>query len=154
MKTSQRFENAIRKLYTAFHSNSLDPECCKSCAVGNILNNTDSWKHLTEGHGSLKLSYVGQVNEAFGKRFNGYSPSELLHIEAAFLRGCGYELPLKRASFRPENRSSKEIMFQGMCEAVTVLCKLDGISNVLDYSRLFESSEANQIQENNALQFA
>ncbi|MAW95693.1 MULTISPECIES: Na(+)-translocating NADH-quinone reductase subunit F [unclassified Leeuwenhoekiella] len=138
MKNS-RFENAIQKLYRAFHANTLDPECCKSCAVGNILDNTDSWKHLTEGHGSLRLSYVGQINEAFNKRFQGYSPGELLQIEAAFLRGCGYQLPLKRNSFRPEDRTSKHILFDGLCEAITVLCKLDTIPNVMDYQDLLKS---------------
>lgn len=139
---NSRFENAIQKLYRAFHNNTLDPECCKSCAVGNILDNTDSWKHLTEGHGSLRLSYVGQVNEAFNKRFQGYSPNELLKIEAAFLRGCGYQLPLKRNSFRPEDRKSKDILFEGLCEAVTVLCKLDRIPNVMDYQDLLKSENA------------
>lgn len=139
---NSRFENAIQKLYRAFHNNTLDPECCKSCAVGNILDNTDSWKHLTEGHGSLILSYVGQVNEAFNKRFQGYSPNELLKIEAAFLRGCGYQLPLKRNSFRPEDRKSKDILFEGLCEAVTVLCKLDRIPNVMDYQDLLKIENA------------
>ncbi|PHQ29558.1 Na(+)-translocating NADH-quinone reductase subunit F [Leeuwenhoekiella nanhaiensis] len=139
---NSRFENAIQKLYRAFHNNTLDPECCKSCAVGNILDNTDSWKHLTEGHGSLRLSYVGQVNEAFNKRFQGYSPNELLKIEAAFLRGCGFQLPLKRNSFRPQDRKSKDILFEGLCEAVTVLCKLDRIPNVMDYQDLLKSENA------------
>lgn len=139
---NSRFENAIQKLYRAFHNNTLDPECCKSCAVGNILDNTDSWKHLTEGHGSLRLSYVGQVNEAFNKRFQGYSPNELLKIEAAFLRGCGYQLPLKRNSFRPQDRKSKDILFEGLCEAVTVLCKLDRIPNVMAYQDLLKSENA------------
>ncbi|PHR89720.1 MAG: Na(+)-translocating NADH-quinone reductase subunit F [Leeuwenhoekiella sp.] len=139
---NSRFENAIQKLYRAFHNNTLDPECCKSCAVGNILDNTDSWKHLTEGHGSLRLSYVGQVNEAFNKRFQGYSPNELLKIEAAFLRGCGYQLPLKRNSFRPQDRKSKDILFEGLCEAVTVLCKLDHVPNVMDYQDLLKSENA------------
>ncbi len=136
-----RFDRALEKLYTAFHNSTLDPECCKSCAVGNILNNTDAWKHLTSGHGSLTLSYVGQVNEAFGKRFSGYSPSELIQIEAAFLRGCGYQLPLKRNSIRPDDRTSKEILFEGLCEAITVLCKLEGIANVMDYQGIFKTQK-------------
>lgn len=145
MKSSPRFDNAIQKLYTAFHNNSLDPECCKACAVGNILDNTDSWKHLTEAHGSTRLSYVGQVNEAFNKRFKGYKPSELLQIEAAFLRGCNYQLPLKRNSFRPEDRKSKETLFEGLCEAITVLCKLENIENIMDYQNLLKSDNATLI---------
>lgn len=138
MKTSSRLERAISKLYTAFHSDSLNPECCKSCAVGNILDNTETWKHLTEGHGTLKLTYVGRVNEALGRKINGYTPAELLQIEAAFLKGCGYALPLSHKTNKLVDRNSKEVMFNGMCEAVAVLCRLDGVSNVMDYSRLFE----------------
>ena len=147
MKTSPRLEQAISKLYSAFHSDSLNPECCKTCAVGNILNNTDIWKHLTDGHGSLKLSYVGKVNEALGKKLNGYTPFELLQIESAFLKGCGYKLPLSHKTNKLVDRNSKEVMFNGMCEAVAVLCKLDGISNVMDYSRLFDFEDNQPVNE-------
>ncbi|MEH6657496.1 Na(+)-translocating NADH-quinone reductase subunit F [Leeuwenhoekiella marinoflava] len=147
MNTSPRLENAISKLYTAFHSGSLNPECCKSCAVGNILDNTDTWKHLTEGHGSLKLTYVGKVNEALGRKINGYTPAELLQIEAAFLGGCGYSLPLSHKTNRLVDRNSREVMFNGMCEAVAVLCKLDGVSNVMDYSKLFEFENNQPVNE-------
>ncbi|WP_031427382.1 hypothetical protein [Flavimarina sp. Hel_I_48] len=138
MKTSFRLENAITKLYTAFHNGDLHPECCKSCAVGNILDNTDSWKHLSDTHGSVNLNYVGKVNEAFGRRMNGYTPSELLRIEATFLQGCGYVLPLGRKSKRPKDPTSKDILFNGLCAVISFLCALDGIDNVMDYSRLFE----------------
>lgn len=138
MKTTTRFDNAMQKLYTAFHDNTLNPECCKQCAVGNILDNTDSWKHLSDFHGSLQLNYVGLVNEKFGKRFNGYSPSELLQIEATFLKACGYEIPFNRNGKRPTNPKDKDLQFKAMSAVVALLCKLDGIKNVMDYSRLFE----------------
>ena len=138
MKTSPRLDQAITKLYSAFHNGQLNPECCKSCAVGNILDNTDTWKYLTERHGSLSLSYIGRLNEGFGRKINGYSPSELLQIEAVFLQGCGYALPLIRNSKRPENPTEKEILFNGLCATVAFLCRLDGVDNVMDYSRLFE----------------
>ena len=38
MKTTPRLESALKKLYTAFHGSTLNPECCKQCAVGNILD--------------------------------------------------------------------------------------------------------------------
>lgn len=136
--TSYRLEQAIKKLYTAFHNDTLHPECCKSCAVGNICDNTESWKYLSDTHGSIILNYVGRVNEAFGKKINGYTPSELLQIEAVFLQGCGYSLPLKRKSIRPKDPTSKEILFNGLCAVITFMCALDGVDNVLDYSRLFE----------------
>ena len=138
MKTTQRLNSALRKLYKAFHEGTLPPECCKQCAVGNILDNTDTWKHLTDLHGSIKLNYVGMVNQNFGKKFNGYSPLELLQIEAEFLKGCGYSLPLDRKCIKPKNSTDKEILFNGLCKVVEFLCILDGVKNVMDYSKLFE----------------
>ena len=138
MKTSHRLEQAINKLYNAFHTNELHPECCLKCAVGNILDNTDAWKHLSDHHGSLQLNYVGLVNQNLGRKFNGYSPIELLQIEASFLNGCGYSVPLNRLGSKPKNPKDKEVLFNGLCETVAFLCALDGIDNVMDYSKLFE----------------
>lgn len=94
MKTSIRLVNAIQKLYIAFHNNELNPECCKKWAVGNILDKKDSWKHFSDDHGSTELNYLGKVHQTLGSKFNGYTPLELLKIEAIFLRGCNYQLPL------------------------------------------------------------
>ena len=139
MKTTARFDNAIEKLYKAFHNNTLNPEDCKQCAVGNILDNTDSWQHLSDHHGSLQLNYVGLVNQKFGKRFNGYSPLEILQIEATFLKACGYQLPLHHKNTKPDNPRDTERLFNGLYEVVKYLCKLDAIENVMDYSKLFET---------------
>ncbi|NRA91388.1 MAG: Na(+)-translocating NADH-quinone reductase subunit F [Psychroserpens sp.] len=139
MKTPNRLENAIKKLYVAFHNNELHPECCKSCAVGNILDRTDAWKHLSDYHGSTTLNYVGVVHQNLGRRFNGYTPYELLQIEATFLRACNYQLPLSRDHFKPDNPQDKELLFEGLCEVVKFLCRLDGVPNVMDYTRLFET---------------
>jgi hypothetical protein len=135
---SIRLDQALQKLYRAFHEGNLYPECCKQCAVGNILDHTDAWKHLTDVHGSLVLNYVGLVNQNFGRRFNGYTPLELLQIEAEFLKGCGYSLPLDRHCKKPQDPNDKETLFKGLSKAVEFLCQLDGIENVLDYSKLFE----------------
>ena len=139
MNAPRRLENAIQKLYIAFHDNELHPECCKSCAVGNILDRTDAWKHLSDDHGSLHLNYVGKVHQAFGRRFNGYTPLELLHIEATFLKACDYELPFRHNHKRPENPKDKDLLFNGLSEVVRFLCQLDGVPNVMDYTRLFET---------------
>lgn len=137
MTTSARFDNAIKKLYEAFHNNTLNPDDCKQCAVGNILDNKDSWQHLTDFHGSTKLNYVGLVHQNFGRRFNGYSPLELLQIEATFLKGCGYTGFEKGRCFKPENFRDKDTLFNGLCNVVALLCKFDGIANVMDCSKLF-----------------
>lgn len=145
MNTTLRFENAIKKLYTAFHNGTLHPECCKQCAVGNILDGTDSWKHLSDYHGSLQLNYVGKVHQNLGRKFNGYSPQELLHIEALFLEGCGYSLPLNRfKGKKPKNSFDKNSQFNGLQKVITYLCELDNIPNIMDYSALFINITSNK----------
>lgn len=137
MILSKRFENAIKKLYEAFHNNMINPECCKQCAVGNILDNTDSWKHLSDDHGSLTLNYVGKVHQSFGRKFGGYTPLELLNIEAVFLKACGYQLPYHHKNDKPANPRDKELLFNGLSAVIAYLCELEGISNIMDYSKLF-----------------
>lgn len=136
MKTPPRLERAITKLYRAFHENTLQPECCKHCAVGNILDNTDAWRHLATQHGDTQLSYVGVVHQRLGRTFQGYTPLQLLEIERVFLSACGFPLPLGRSRERPD--CDKETLFNGLSAVVAYLCKLEEVENVMDYSRLFE----------------
>jgi len=138
MNTTSRFESAIKKLYTAFHNNTLNPECCKQCAVGNILDNTDSWKHLSDDHGSLKLNYVGLVHQNLGRKFNGYSPLELLKIEATFLEACGFKVPLHHKNEKPINPTDSDNLFNGLYAVISYLRDLDGIENIMNYTKLFE----------------
>ena len=136
METTKRFDQAINKLYAAFHNNSLQPDSCRRCAVGTILDNNDSWRHLSDEHGSLQLSYVGRVNQNLGKRFNGYTPLELLQIETEFLKSCGYSLPLGRSKNQPK-KIKKAVLFKGLEAVVSKLCQFDQIPNVMDCSKLF-----------------
>lgn len=138
MTLSPRLEMALSKLYNAFHNNELHPEYCTKCAVGNICDNLEFWHNFTDLHGSTKLNYVGLVNQKFGKRFYGYTPLELLQIEAAFLQGCGYTLPMNTKNKKPLNPRDKSVLFNGLCETVAYLCKLDGLQNVMDLQKLFE----------------
>lgn len=147
MQTTKRLDNALEKLYFAFHNGTLNPECCKQCAVGNICNNTDSWKHLSDDHGSLQLNYVGLVHQNMGRKFQGYSPLELLNVEAEFLKGCGYTLPLNYRNAKPKNPTSKETLFNGLTAAIAYLCVLDGVPNVMDYTRLFSKVEEKEFQQ-------
>lgn len=147
MKTSYRLDQALKKLYIAFHNKQLHPECCKCCAVGNILDRTDAWKHLSDRHGSTRLNYVGLVNQKFGKKFNGYSPLELLEIEATFLKACGYTLPLHHKNKRPDNPTDKNSLFNGLTAVIAFLCELDGIENIMDYSKLFEFEDDAPVYE-------
>jgi len=138
MRTSNRFNTAVEKLYKAFHDKTLNPDDCKQCAVGNILDNRDYWKHLTDKHGSVQLNYLGSLHQNMGKRFNGYSPIELLRIETAFLKGCGYYFTAQMRLHRPETTQDDYILFKGLCEVVSELCKLDGQKDIMDCSALFQ----------------
>lgn len=135
---TQRLEQALIKLYNAFHNNRLNPEDCNACAVGNILDNYDSWKHLSNEHGSMELNYVGRVHQNLGRKFNGYTPLEILEIEKVFLEACGFKTPLCHYNPKPQNPTDKETLFNGLCAVVELLCKLDNVPNVMDYSKLFE----------------
>ncbi len=138
MRNSNRIEAALKKLYVAFHEDQLHPECCKQCAVGNILDNNDSWKHLSDHHGAIELNYVGNVHESLGRKFNGYSPLELMKIEATFLNACGYKLPLHHKNKKPVNPTDKDVLFKGLCAVVKFLCELDNIPDAMDYTKLFK----------------
>jgi hypothetical protein len=143
METTKRFDQAITKLYNAFHNQTLNPESCTQCAVGNILDNKDFWKHLSDYHGSTQLNYVGLVNQNLGKKFNGYSPIELLQIEMEFLARCGYSLPLKNYNNSKKN-ISQDTLFLGLCGVVELLCQFDNLPNIMDCSKLFAYEINNQ----------
>ena len=145
MKTTKRLEAALIKLYNAYHNNKLNPEDCTACAVGNILDNHDSWKHLSNQHGSLELSYVGRVHQNLGRKFNGYTPQEILQIEKVFLDACGFKTPLCHYNKKPENPTANEVLFNGLAAVVDLLCALDNIPNVMDYSKLFEQEDCEPI---------
>jgi hypothetical protein len=145
MKTTKRLEQALIKLYNAYHNNRLNPEDCTACAVGNILDNFDSWKHLSDAHGSLQLSYVGMVHQNLGRKFNGYTPQELLKVEKVFLDACGFKTPLCHYNPKPQNPTSQEVLFNGLLAVVEILCVLDHVPNVLDYSKLFEQENGQPV---------
>lgn len=140
MKNSFRFNQSIEKLYLAFHNNTLNPEDCKQCAVGNILDHNDFWKHLTDKHGSEKLNYLGSLHQRLGRQFNGYSPLELLQIEHAFLKGCGYKFSKTKRLLKPKTIDTS-LLFSGLCLVVSQLCILDGVQNVMDCTALFDFEE-------------
>lgn len=147
MKTTARFDRAVQKLYTAFHNGTLHPECCRQCAVGNILDNTDSWKHLSDEHGATQLNYIGRVHETLGRRFNGYKPSELLRIEHSFLKACGYQLPIRHYNQKPGKPNDKEVLFNGLTAVVKLLCELDGVNDVMDFSKVFTFEKTSEVLE-------
>lgn len=133
-----RLEAALMKLYQAFNADELHPEDACRCAVGNLLNQKDYWKHLSDDHGSLKLNSVGELHQNLGRKFEGYTPKELLQIEAAFLKGCGYSLPLSHKGRRPEYPTHPDTLFNGLSEVIHTLCHLEGIENLWELNLRFD----------------
>ena len=146
MKSTSRLEQAISKLYAAFYDKTLNPESCTQCAVGNICNNTDAWSNFTDTHGSIKLNYVGKVHQRIERKHYGYSPLELLQIEATFLKACGFSLPLKGNYTQPKELTD-DLLFTALEETISFLCKLDGVKNVLDYSSVIRKRIINTSNE-------
>jgi hypothetical protein len=152
MRTTARFELAVKKLYLAFHEGTLLPECCKQCAVGNILDRTDGWRHFSDHHGSTQLNYIGIVHQRLGRTFNGYSPRELLQLESIFLKACGFDLPLLPNSKKPILQDNKDLLFIGLVAVVDYLCSLDKISNGMNCEEIFDytfSSKETTTWQNN-----
>lgn len=132
-----RLENAITKLYAAFHNGELQASNCTMCAVGNICDNSMEWANKF-GHGmDTEMNVLVQItsyNYGYRKLYskNGYSGLELHTIEKLFLESMiGLDITLK------------ETQFKGLCAVVEYLCELDNIPNVMDYTKLFET-ENNQ----------
>jgi hypothetical protein len=150
MKTTKRFEDAVTKLYTAFHNGELDAMDCKHCAVGNMCNNSDEWinigLHLIGSFYRISYDFINKT---------GYSNQELNKIEYIFIYGGEKKLFLNNISNidvrlgMQTKQEQLDLQFKGLCAVIEYLCKLDNIPNVLDFKCLFETEDnkpVNQLQ--------
>ena len=137
MKTTKRFEEAVTKLYKAFHEGTLDAMDCRHCAVGNMCNNSRNWG-----------DYTRSVSLTQEERKTGYSRVELNNIESYFLYGSidiDNRLFLNNISNLDVEygestiEKQKELQFKGLCAVVKYLAELDNIPDPTDYSKLFET---------------
>lgn len=138
MMSNSRFDRALSALYQGFYTGNLYPEDACRCAVGTLCDGWSAWKHFSDDHGSLRLNYVGRVHELLGRRYFGYLPSELLKIEAAFLKGCGYQLPLHHRSYRPDVQNTPDSLFNGLLMALRLLADLEGINDIIPHTKRLE----------------
>lgn len=151
MLTTLRFDQAVQKLYIAFHNNHLNPDVCAQCAVGNILDNQTFWRHFTDEHGLIKLNYVGLVHQNLGRKFNGYSPLELLKIESSFLKACGFKLPFSNHSKHNNFKPDKDQLFLGLVAVVEELCIIDHLPNLFNCDVLFDYNQNTHPKESQEL---
>lgn len=133
MKLPIRLENAITKLYTAFHNGTLNAIDCEMCAVGNICGGGNWDTNPLFARMTVFNTYVREIisEEEIAEgikeiQSTGYSAEELVNVELLFLNAC------------EKNKGTKAQQFKGLCDVVEYLCKLDNIPNVMDYTKLFE----------------
>lgn len=134
MKTTKRFDNAVTKLYTAFHNGTLNALKCEACAVGNLCDNDGGWFNIGEEFNHRKIPFRYTLK-------TGYSVEELNTIESLFMFGTKNIHTDVSKFYSSDNK--KETQFKGLCAVVEYLCELDNIPNVMDYTKLFET-ENNQ----------
>ena len=134
MKTTKRFDNGVRKLYTAFHNNELVTMDCTKCAVRNICDNRSDWRYVKEYGMAEHIGYYDVSPNQVIKE-SGYSLLELMNIESLFMYGRKKE---DNYGGWIGDKETKERQFKGLCAVVEYLCELDNIPNVMDYTSLFE----------------
>jgi len=136
MKTTERFTNAVTKLYNAFHNGKLNAFECTACAVGNICDNKTNWIDLLPFISSTNIFVIQRFTSSLKHNHttekSGYSLAELAMIEGLFM-----------AAHEDGDETNIETQYEGLCAVVEYLCELDGIPNVMDYTCLFET-ENNQ----------
>jgi hypothetical protein len=129
MKTTERFDKAVTKLYNAFHENRLNGMDCKACAVGNMCDNVDYWTNWSSYKKRKEISIK-----------IGYSFVEIDNIESLFMFGVKInEIEESKWDVGNKEHKGKETQFKGLCAVVEYLCELDNIPNIMDYTKLFET---------------
>lgn len=124
MKTTKRFDNAVTKLYNAFHNGELNWSDCRKCVIGVLCNGDRRWHQVLNSGNVYLKNYTGELKQLIDR--TGYNTSDLAKIEQLFLTyatGVG----------------QTEDNYKGLCAVVEYLCELDNIPNVMDYTKLFET---------------
>lgn len=105
LKLPVRLENALSRLYTAYHSGELNAMDCSACAAGNICANDPSWSIFRRNLGLSRFvadmlpeyTYANNSRPKVTPRivmnnvFNttGYSIDEIIMVEKVFLNAMG-----------------------------------------------------------------
>ena len=143
MKTTKRFEEAVTKLYKAFHEGTLDAMDCQHCAVGNLVGSKNWVIH------GIPIGEENRIVNCFENK-TGYSRKELTIIEHIFIFGSKKGQNLTKLfsnsisksdviSFKKTEEEQKELQFKGLCAVIKYLAELDNIPDPTDYSKLFET---------------
>lgn len=133
MKTTKRFENAVMKLYNAFHENRLNAMDCTACAVGNLVGHGNWFGCRFEDEDINNPTVDKKTLHFFDFAVNksGYSEKELSELEYIFLK--------EWEKSKTIDGRNKDVQFKGLCAVVEYLAELDNIPNPMDYTKLFET---------------
>ena len=152
MKTTKRFDDAVTKLYKAFHNNELQAMSCTACAVGNICDGKDGW-HRAFKYNSPDAYFDKCIHEKKSPKWKGYL-NELKNngiIEGLYQNESGYSIVeiakiewLFMIPYLRSDEETKETQFNGLIAVVKYLCELDGIEDVTDFTKLFEYDNENK----------
>lgn len=134
-----RLENAITKLYTAFHEGTLDAMDSCGCAVGNMCDNTDDWTYSYNSNTGYSSTELRNIEKLFmhGLKPNTdqFDPESFVHCPKEYLEIdiLGWD------PFKVRTGLNNDLVFLALCAVVEYLCELDNIPNVMDYTKLFET---------------
>lgn len=133
---TKRFNNAVTKLYIAFHNGTLNALDCSACAVGNICDNKRDWIKVRRDlvTDSLKFDYYKEKEALTLISKTGYSPKEIVHIEHLFMEKA-------MGGYRTYFIETRETQFEGLCAVIEYLAELDGIPNPFDFNKLFNEDK-------------
>lgn len=139
---TNRFNQAIDKLVTAFFNETLMKGECDKCAVGNIVGNR-YWSDVFLT--SLGLQRKKNLNVANSEivrrgvdhiRKTGYSVDEMARIEFTFEQNTTYTTKcLEEAEISRDDLIQDQ--FNGLCAVVELLCEMEGITDAQHYKNIF-----------------
>lgn len=142
---SERYNNAIKRLYSAYVEGRLNPMDCKKCAVGNICNNTSRWQDFICLKGEVCTgSSLVEFNEYMRLNNAPYSGIELRNIERIYMSGCRLggriDIEIDKSCLLREKRPD-HLNLRALLLVIDYLGELEGFTERKDIKDLFESKE-------------
>lgn len=129
MKTTKRFEQAVKSLYNAFNDNKLNAFDYDSCAV-RVISSSEDWAGMAALYRKNKfISFEPALGIQCYPEEGNYTQEEYYQIEKAFLKA--WEGSTKK------EKKSRERQFKGLENVIKYLARLDNIKNPMDYTNLF-----------------
>ena len=133
MKTTKRFDDAVTKLYTAYHNNTLNAFNCQACAVGNIVGHGDWHGYRVKRNKDYVIQLPVLSTMPCYPNNASYNAEELRKIEYTFMSAwVGTE----------EIGLHKENQYKGLIAVVELLAEFDNIPNPFNLENLFSNDKA------------